>query len=349
MTIEERKVSSPKGEITLVTIANGHGMQVELSSLGAGIVSVIVPDRLGNLDDVALGYGNPSDYFYDGPCAGKTPGRYANRIALGKFSIDGKQYQLAVNNGPNALHGGPEGFQNQIWRTELLPNGVRFSYVSKDGEEGYPGTLKAVAEYTLDEEFNRLNIDYHAVTDKPTVINLTNHTYWNLDGEDSGSVLDHTMKMLCSRFLPGSDSLIPTGEMAPVAGTPMDFTSEHALGRDIHADFPAINYAKGYDTSWVIDDWTPGKYIDNVVTVKSEKSGRVLQIGTDQPAAHVYTGNWLAGSPKSKSGREYNDYDGVAVEMQGMPDAPNKPEFPSQLLRPGEEYHRRITFTFTTC
>lgn len=347
MTIEERKVPSPKGDISLVTLANGQGMCVELSSLGAGIVSVVVPDRDGDLADVALGYADPADYLYDGPCAGKTPGRYANRIALGRFSIDGHDYRLAVNNGPNALHGGPEGFQNRIWETELLPDGVRFSYLSADGEEGYPGNLEVVVEYTLEEGSNRLNIDICAITDKPTVVNLTNHTYWNLRGEDSGSVLAHTMKMLCSRFLPGSDSLIPTGEMAPVAGTPMDFTEAKELGRDIKADFPAIRYAKGYDSSWVVDGWEPGKYTDKVVCIADPVSGRVLEVGSDQPAAHVYTGNWLGGSPVSKSGRPYRDYEGVAVEMQGMPDAPNKPGFPSQLLRPGETYRRRITFTFT--
>lgn len=346
MVVEERKAPSPKGEIRLVTLSNSKGMSVELSSLGAGIVSVVVPDNKGNLADVALGYADPADYLYDGPCAGKIPGRYANRIAEGKFSIDGNDYQLAINNGPNALHGGPEGFQNQLWDVELLPNGVRFTYTSKDGEEGYPGTLKAVAEYTLDEEFNRLNIDLKATTDKPTVINLTNHTYWNLKGEDAGSVLGHTMQMLCSRFLPGSDSLIPTGEMAPVSGTPMDFTAPKELGADIKADFPALNYAKGYDSSWVIDDWQPGKFIEKAVVISEPSTGRILEIGTDQPAAHVYTGNWLDGSPKSKSGRPYRDYEGVAVEMQGMPDAPNKPAFPTQLLRPGELYHRRISFTF---
>lgn len=349
MTIEERKAQSPKGEIRLVTLSNGKGMSVELSSLGAGIVSVVVPDRDGDLADVALGYANPADYLYDGPCAGKIPGRYANRIALGRFSIDGSEYKLAINNGPNALHGGPEGFQNQLWDTELLPDGVRFTYLSKDGEEGYPGNLTAVVEYTLEEDFNRLNIDIRATSDKPTVVNLTNHTYWNLGGEDSGSVLGHTMLMRCSRFLPGSDSLIPSGEMAPVGGTPMDFTEGKELGRDIKADFPAINYAKGYDSSWVVDGWEPGKFIDGVVRIEDPQSGRVLEVGSDQPAAHVYTGNWLDGSPKGKSGRPYRDYEGVAVEMQGMPDAPNKPQFPSQLLRPGEEYRRRISFKFSTC
>lgn len=348
MTVEERIAKCKKGDIHIVSLSNSHGMSVELSSLGAGIVSVVVPDSDGNLADVALGYADPADYLYDGPCAGKTPGRYANRIAKGKFSIDGQDYQLAINNGPNALHGGPEGFQNQLWDVELLPNGVRFSYLSADGEEGYPGTLRAEVEYTLEEEFNRLNIQIRATADKPTVVNLTNHTYWNLRGEDSDTVLDHRMRMLCSRYLPSSDSLIPTGEMAPVADTPMDFTAEKELGRDIKADFPAINYAKGYDSSWVIDGWRPGLFIERAVRIEDPQSGRILEVGTDQPAAHVYTGNWLDGSPKSKSGRSYRDYEGIAVEMQGMPDAPNKPGFPTQLLRPGQEYRRRITYTFTT-
>lgn len=348
MTIEERTAPCLKGDIHIVTVSNDKGMTVELSSLGAGIVSVVVPDRDGNLADVALGYANPADYLYDAPCAGKTPGRYANRIAKGRFCIDGKEYRLAVNNGPNALHGGPEGFQNQLWDVQLLPNGVRFTYNSKDGEEGYPGTLCVCVEYTLDENVNRLNIDIKAETDAPTVVNLTNHTYWNLAGEGSDTVLHHRMRMLCSRFLSSDDTLIPTGEMISVTGTPMDFTIEKELGLDIKADFPAINYAKGYDSGWVVDGWTFGKFIDGVVRISEPVSGRVLEVGSDQPSAHVYTGNWLNGSPLSKSGRSYRDYEGVAVEMQGMPDAPNKPAFPSQELRPGEEYHRRITFTFTT-
>lgn len=346
MIIEERTVSSPKGDIRLVTISNTKGMTVELSSLGAGIVSVVVPDRDGNLADVALGYANPADYFYDGPCAGKTPGRYANRIAKGCFSIDGVEYRLAVNNGPNALHGGPEGFQNRLWDVCLLPNGVRFSYVSEDGEEGYPGSLEVAVEYTLEEDVNRLSVDIYAKTDAPTVVNLTNHTYWNLKGEGSGSVLSHRMRMQCSCFLPGDETLIPSGEMASVAGTPMDFRSPKELGKDIKVDFPALNYAKGYDSSWAIDGWMPGKFTERVVEIEDPESGRLLEIGTDQPAAHVYTGNWLEGSPAGKCGRSYHDYEGVAVEMQGMPDAPNKPDFPSQLLRPGETYKRKITFTF---
>ncbi len=348
MTIDERTVPCAKGDIHLFTLANDHGMTVELSSLGAGIVSVVVPDKAGNLADVALGYKNPCDYMYDGPCAGKTPGRFANRIAAGRFTIDGETFRLATNNGPNALHGGPEGFQNQLWTPETIPGGVRFTYISKDGEEGYPGTLKAVVEYTIETDRNRLNIVLRATTDKPTVVNLTNHTYWNLSGEESGSVLEHMMNMRCSRFLPGDNTLIPSGEMESVAGTPMDFTTSKKLGQDIKADFPSIIHAKGYDSSWVVDDWEKDLYQDKIVVISDPRSGRVLEIGSTQPAAHVYTGNWLAGSPQSKSGHSYADYDGVAVEMQGMPDAPNKPSFPSQTLRPGEVYSHKITFTFTT-
>jgi aldose 1-epimerase len=347
MEIYRHTAPSPKGEIELFTITNDCGASVELSSLGAGIVAVVVPDRDGNMADVALGYANPADYIYDGPCAGKIPGRYANRIAKGHFSIDGQDYSLAINNGPNALHGGPEGFQNQIWKAEPTLSGVRFTYEAKDGEEGYPGNLKVTAEYSFDNS-NRLTLKIQAQTDKATVVNLTNHTYWNLKGENAGSVLSHLMSMRCSKFLPGDDTLIPSGEFAPVAGTPMDFTTAKELGKDIKADFPAINFAKGYDSSWVIDDYAPGKLVEDVVRISEPETGRILSISTTQPAAHVYTGNWLDGSPVSKSGRPYRDYDGVAVEMQGMPDAPNKPQFPSQLLRPGQTYHHTIRFAFST-
>lgn len=334
------------GGVRLITLSNPHGMSVELSNLGAGILSCVVPDAAGNPADVALGYANPLDYNHDDPCMGKTPGRYAGRIARGRFSIDGAEHYLRVNCGPNALHGGPDGFHNRVWDVELLSNGVRFTYVSGDYEELYPGQLTAIVEYTLEEDFNRLNIDYRATSTDITVVNLTNHTYWNLRGEHSGSVLDHILTLKCSRYLPTDDTLIPTGELAPVAGTPMDFTAPKTLRADIMQDFPALNFASGYDSSWVVDDWTPGTFIEAVAVLHDPVSGRTLEIGSTQPAAHVYTGNWLKGCPKSKSGRDYTDYDGVAIEMQGFPDAPNRPEFPSQLLRPRQEYHQAITFTF---
>lgn len=344
--ITTNSVVSPQGDITLYTMTNQSGASVTLSTMGAGVVSVIVPDKDGNMADVALGYKNPVDYIGDGPCAGKVPGRYANRIAGGKFSIDGHQYQLATNNGPNALHGGPTGFMNRNWKGEVKGNRVIFTYHSADGEEGYPGNLDARVAYTWNDK-NELHIDLSATCDKKTVINLTNHSYFNLDGENAGSILEHVLQVNASHFLPTDETLIPSGEIAPVKGTPMDFTVPKKIGRDIKADFPVLVYDRGYDSSWVIDGWRKHT-LSQAAVLKSEKSGRVLTISTTQPAAHVYTGNWLSGSPISKSGRSYNDYDGVAIECQGMPDAPNHPNFPSQLLGPGEEYHQEIVFAFST-
>lgn len=346
MKITSKEYSSPKGTVTVFRVENASGAAVELSTLGAGITGVYVPDKDGKIENVALAYADPADYIADGPCMGKVPGRYANRIAKGNLVIDGEKYQLAINNGPNALHGGPEGFQNQIWKAETLADGVRFEYDAKDGEENYPGNLKTVAEYRWSDD-NVLTLRLLAETDKATVVNLTNHAYFNLSGADSGSVLDHKMKMTASAYLPTDDTLIPSGEIAPVAGTPMDFTEWKTLGEDIKKDFPALNYGKGYDACWVIDGWKDGKMNENVVEIVDDKSGRKLTVGSDQPGVQIYTGNWLGGSPKNHSGRSYEDYDGVAVEMQGFPDAPNEPGFPSQFLRPGEKYYRTIRFAFS--
>lgn len=333
-----------KGDITLLTIVNASGASVTLSTLGAGIVSVNVPDREGRMADVVLGYADPADYMADGPCAGKIPGRYANRIARGRFSVGGREYQLAINNGPNALHGGPTGFQNRLWTVEKAEGDtVEFSYTSSDGEEGYPGQLKVTATYRWNDA-NELSLDLSAVTDAETVVNLTNHAYFNLGGHDSGSVLAHELWLGASRYLPTDDTLIPLGELATVAGTPMDFTGAKPLGRDIKADFPALNYGKGYDNCFVIDgaDGT----LRDVARLTDPVSGRTLTVATTQPGVQVYTGNWLAGSPANKAGRSYDDYDGVAIECQNFPDAPNRPGFPTAVLRPGEEYHQTIVFRF---
>ncbi len=337
---------SPKGDITLYTLTNASGASVTLSSLGAGIVGIVVPDKEDKLDDVVLGYKNPADYFGDGPCAGKTPGRYANRICKGKFSIDGKEYSLAINNGPNALHGGPEGFMNRIWKSEAVGSHVKFTYEAADGEEGYPGAVKATVIYSWNDK-NELTIDLKAESDAKTVVNLTNHAYFNLDGENSGSVLDHELQLLASKYLPTDSTQIPTGELADVKGTPMDFLQAKTIGRDINADFEALKIGKGYDHCWVLDNWhkhTLGK----AAVLTAAKSGRVLEVFTTQPGAQVYSGNWLGGSPENKSGRPYNDYDGVAIECQGFPDAPNHRNFPCQLLCPGEEYNQTIVYRFTT-
>ncbi len=338
---------SPKGAITLFKLVNASGASVTLSTLGAGITSIIVPDAQGRMADVVLGYADAAHYLYDGPCMGKTPGRYANRIAKGHLVVDGKLHQLAINNGPNALHGGPEGFQNQIWDAELEDdNRVVFTLVSPDGDEHYPGQLTARVAYTWTDD-NVLKIELGAVTDAPTVVNLTNHTYFNLAGEDSGTVLDHELTLNAECYLPTDESLIPTGEMAPVAGTPMDFTESKPLGRDIRQDFDALRYGKGYDNCWVLDAEGKQKLCTAAILLH-RGSGRTLEVITDQPAVQVYTGNWLDGCPESKSGKAYHDYDGVAIECQGMPDAPNKPNFPSQSLRPDEEYNRVIFFDFGT-
>ena len=348
MTMKITKKISPsaEGEITLYRIENASGASVELSTLGAGITSVRVPDKSGKIGEVALGYENPADYMADGPCMGKIPGRYANRIDKGHLEVDGKHYQLTINNGPNALHGGPTGFQNRIWEAEELEDGVRFTYIAKDGEEHYPGTLTAHAEYRWSED-NVLTLILSAKTDVATVVNLTNHAYFNLEGADSGSVLDHSMKIKAAKWLPTDSTQIPTGEYADVKGTPMDFTEFKKIGKDIHADFEALKIGKGYDHCWVIDEWKDGKMVEDAVVLVAPESGRVLTVSSTQPGVQIYTGNWLAGCPANRSGKSYEDYDGVAIEMQGFPDAPNKPGFPSQRLNPDQEYRQTIKFAFT--
>ncbi len=344
MNISKESVMSPKGDITLYTLTNSSGAQVVLSSLGAGINKIIVPDKNGKMADVILGYENPCDYDNDGPCSGKTPGRYANRIKHGRITVEGKEYSLPVNNGPNHLHGGPEGFQNKIWDSSIVGDSVVFTRVSPDGEMGYPGQLKATVTYTWDDN-NQLTIGYEAVTDAPTFVNLTNHAYFNLSGHDAGSVLNHLLRLNCSRYLPTDPSEAPLGNIDPVAGTPMDFTSPKAIGRDINEDFEALKIGKGYDHCYVVDGWEKGR-LSEVATLTDPVSGRTLTISSTQPGAQVYTGNWLTGSPKGKGGVEYHDYDLVAIECQGFPDAPNQPAFPSQLLTLGETYRQTIIYRF---
>ena len=289
----------------MIHLTNKSGASVMLTERGAGIVSIVVPDRNGVI------------------------------------TLDGKEYQLVKNNPGYQLHGGPDGFSNRLWKASRISDTeVILTLDSPDGDQGYPGNMHVEATYTWSDD-NSLTLSIKATTDAPTIINLTNHTYWNLDGEDSGSILDHVLKLNASRWLATSEALIPTGELAPVEGTPMDFRTAKPIGRDIKADFPALKYGKGYDNCWVLDG-APGLKL--AAELSSAVSGRRLEIWTDQPAAQVYTGNWLDGSPLSKSGRPYRDYDGVAIECQGFPDAPHHPDFPSCVLRPGETYSRTIIF-----
>lgn len=347
MKITQCVAASERGEIAIYTLTNAAGASVKLSALGAGILSVVVPDREGNMADVALGYADAAQYISDGPCMGKIPGRYANRIAGGKFTLDGVDYQLEINNGPNALHGGSEGFYNKIWNSEATAQGVVFTLESPDGDAGYPGTLTVRAEYTWSDDCE-LRLCISATTDRKTVVNLTNHTYFNLRGEASGSVLDEQLQLNCSKYLVTDENLTPTGEMAPVAGTPMDFTKAKTLGEDIRKPFAALAFGKGYDNCYVIDGYKKGEMALAAV-LTDEVSGRKLEVLTTQPAVQIYTGNWLNGCPATKSGnRTYFDYDGVAIECQGMPDAPNHANFPCQVLDKGEQYVQSIVFRFST-
>ena len=327
------------------TLRNASGASVTLTRIGAGIVSVFVPDREGRLADVVLGYADPQDYIGDGPCMGRCPGRFANRIARGRFTLEDREYTLPVNNGPNHLHGGPEGFQNKVWDARIDGDAVEFMYFSPDGEMGYPGNLKVVARYEWSEE-NELRLTFTARTDATTVVNLTNHAYFNLDGEGAGSIRDHILRLNASEYLPTDETLIPVGDSEPVAGTPMDFLVPKPIGRDLEADFPAIRYGKGYDACWIIDGAQEGQ-LQDAVELWSERSGRRLLVTTTQPGVQIYTGNWLTGCPAGKNGHTYEDYAGIAIECQHLPDSPNHPDYPTTVLEPGEDFEQAIIFAFS--
>lgn len=326
----------------MIHLVNKSGARVILTPIGAGVVSVIVPDRNGVMGDIVLGYADPKSYIGDGPCSGKIPGRYANRIAGGRFRLDGKEYSLEINNGPNHLHGGSNSYANREWTIEQQSeNSVTFTLYSPDNDQSYPGDLNISAKYTWSDD-QTLSLEIKATTQSATILNLTNHTYWNLRGEDSGTILDHLLKLNASAWLPTDQTLIPTGEIAPVEGTPMDFRKEKRIGEDIEKDFPALKYGKGYDNCWVID--RKDDSLACAATLSDPVSGRHLEVWTTQKGVQVYTGNWLSGSPISKSGRSYNDYEGVAIECQNFPDAPNKENFPNAVLRKGEVYRELIEF-----
>lgn len=346
MDIEQRVAGfTPEGDVVVIyTMRNSKGYEVELCNVGAAIVSVKVPDKNGVVADVALGYENRMDYVIDGPCMGKVPGRYANRIGKSRFMLDGVEHRLTPNNGPNSLHGGPTGFDKCFWEGRVEENRVVFALDSAAGHEGYPSDLYVEAVYDWDDD-NRLELTLLAQTNGATIVNLTSHAYFNLSGE--GNIKGHTLRLPASTYLPTDQMLIPTGEIASVEGTPMDFRTAKPLGQDLEADFPAILFGKGYDTCWPLDNWQEGQ-IREAALLHDPVSGRTLRFLSDQPAVQVYTGNWISGCPTGKGGRRYEDYDGVTIECQGYPDAPNHPHFPSQVLRKGERYERHIVFEFGT-
>ncbi|MCV6606047.1 MAG: galactose mutarotase, partial [Porticoccaceae bacterium] len=335
-------------EVMLTTLSNNAGTRVAIMDLGATIVELQTADRDGNLADITLGFDNPGQYLTDSPYFGAIVGRYANRIKEGKFSLDGKEYSLAINNGPNALHGGLVGFDKRLWQSETASSeseaSVTFSLVSEDGDEGYPGTLNVQVIYTLDDN-NQLRVDYLATTDKTTVVNLSQHAYFNLDGHDSGAITDHELLLNASHYTPVDSTLIPTGDIATVTNTPMDFREAKAIGRDIGVEHEQLEFGKGYDHNWVLDK-TTDETLQLAASVYAPESGRTLVITTDQPGVQFYAGNFLDGSITGKGGAVYRHRNGFCLETQHYPDSPNQPNFPSTVLKPGEQYKTSTVFEF---
>lgn len=341
--------STPEGEgIILYTMRNARGSEVQLCNIGASIVAVKFADRDGNIDDVALGYKDPLSYIGDGAASGKSVGRVAGRIARGQMTIDGVEYRLEVNNGPNHLHGGSKGFANRYWEGRVETNRVVFSYVSEDMEQGYPGELVVEAVYDFDDEDN-LEITYLAKSTKNTVCNLTNHLYWNLHGEGSDkTILDHELRLNSTEVLEMNTVQIPTGELLKVKGTALDFTEGRVFGDEIDSEFNNIRAFRGYDHCFKVDGWQKN-ILQEVGELRCEATGRKVTVLSSQPAAVLYTGNWLAGGcPLTKSGKYYQDYAGVAIECQAYSDAVHHPHFPSIELKADELYCNKIVFKLGT-
>ena len=339
----EPAFTSPDGQaVELYTITNVHSLRARVITWGATLTEMWAPSRTGKLSDVTLGFDNLERYAQPHPFFGSIAGRYANRIAGGKFTLDGKTYTLATNNGPNHLHGGVRGFDKKVWKAEVKgPNAVQFSYSSPDGEEGYPGKLDVSVTYTLGDN-DELYLDYEATTDKPTVVNLTNHTYWNLAAK--GDVLGHGLRLYAARYTVVDKDLIPTGEIKEVTDTPLDFQRAKLVGRDINA-LKGEGKPGGYDHNFVIDQKTPGA-LWPAAELFDPSTGRMMRVMTTEPAVQLYTGNGLK-DIKGKNGEIYGPYAGLCLETQHFPDSPNHPNFPSTALRPGETYHSRTIYAFT--
>jgi aldose 1-epimerase len=332
--------------VELFTLRNDKGAEARICTYGGIVVSLKVPDRNGQLGDVVLGYDKLDDYIKDSPYFGALIGRYGNRIAKGKFTLDGQEYTLATNNYPNALHGGLKGFDKVVWEPSILAladgPALQLRYVSKDGEEGYPGNLSVTATYTLTSD-NGLKLEYRATTDKATVLNLTQHTYFNLAGK--GDILKHVVMMPADKFTPVDSTLIPTGELKPVEGTPFDFRTPTAIGARIQQDEEQLKFGGGYDHNWVFDK-VPGQ-MSLLARVTEPTTGRVLEVLSTDPGLQFYTGNFLDGKIKGKGGCVYNYRNAFCMEPQHFPDSPNRPNFPSVVLRPGQVYQNTIVFKFS--
>ena len=347
--VQTQRFGSRDGRpVTLYTLTNAHGVEIRAMNYGGIIVSIRVPDRKGQLADIALGHETLEGYIPNPPYLGAILGRYANRVANGTFTLDGKTYTLAKNNGANSLHGGVKGFDKVMWDGEPLTGktGVAFSYLSKDGEEGYPGNLKVKVTYTLTDA-NELVIDYEAATDKATPINLSQHSYFNLAGEGNGDILNHEVMINADRFTPVDKNLIPTGELRPVKGTPLDFSKPTRVGARIDDNYDQLSLAGGYDHNFVINRKSGDKGLTLAARVYEPSSGRVLEVSTTQPAVQFYTGNFLDGSVTGKQGHVYKRRYGLCLETQHYPDSPNHPDFPTTILKPGETFRSKTVFKFS--
>ena len=333
---------TPDGDVELFTLKNANGVEVRITNYGGIITSLKTPDRNGAFADVVLGFDNLDGYLGYHPYFGAVVGRYANRIALARFTIDGIAHRLPMNSGPNHIHGGVKGFDKHVWQPEIVgDNAVRLSRVSPDGEEGYPGTLQVAVAYSL-TNYNELIVEYQAMTDLPTHVNLTQHTYFNLAG--AGDVLGHELTIDADRYTPVDAASIPTGVLAPVAGTPFDFRKATPIGARIEARHPQIAHGRGYDHNYVLN--REGNTLEFAARVVEPVSGRVLEVATTEPGVQLYTGNFLDGSIKGKGAAAYGRHAGFCLETQHFPDTPNKPAFPSSLLRPGSTYSSRTVFKF---
>ena len=345
-----------RGEaVSLYTLKNAHGMQAKVLDYGGIIVSLRVPDRNGRLDDVVLGFDSLGDYERGSPYFGAIIGRYGNRIARGRFTLDGRTYTLATNNGPNHLHGGVRGFDKVVWTAAQFERGdsvgLVLNYTSPDGEEGYPGTLRATVTYTLTDK-NEFIFDYQATTDRPTPVNLTQHSYFNLAGDGKGDILGHVVRLNADRFTPVDSTLIPTGEIKSVAGTPFDFRTSTAIGARIDRNDEQLRYGRGYDHNFVLNKGGRGGKggIEGDVTLAAHvyepTTGRVMEISTTEPGLQFYSGNFLDSTLRGKQGVVYGRRSGFAMETQHFPDSPNHANFPSTILRPGATFRSRTVFAF---
>jgi aldose 1-epimerase len=332
--------------VDLFTLTNANGIVVKITNYGGIVTSILAPDKNGQMADIVLGFDSLAPYLKTHPFFGALVGRYGNRIAKGKFTLDGKEYTLAANNMGNHLHGGLKGFDKKVWTAEIIEGdlpALKLNYLSKDMEEGYPGNLDVEVVYTLTND-NELKIEYTATTDKKTVVNLTNHSYFNLTGGRQ-DILGHVLMLNADRFVPVDETLIPTGELAPVAGTPFDFTTPTAVGERVDADHPQIQFGRGYDHCWVLNK--QGDEMSLLGSVYEPNSGRYLEAFTTEPAVQFYCGNFLDGSLTGKGGVKYDRRYGLCLETEHYPDSPNQPDFPSTVLNPGETYETATVYKFS--